>query len=89
MASSDIRLPHLTVTQASALLDVLDALTAAVVREYGDAIAAHDDLRVSLRRRRRPPPAPAPAVLPRTPEPPPLRDGAHACVALADDEDLF
>jgi len=35
----DIRLPDLSLEQASALLDVLDALTAAVVREYGDEIA--------------------------------------------------
>ena len=40
IAPRDIRLPDLTVEQASVLLDVLDALTAAVVREYGDAIAA-------------------------------------------------
>jgi hypothetical protein len=44
-----VRLPDLTVEQASVLLDVLDALTAAVVHEYGQAIAAaelaaaHDD----------------------------------------------
>ena len=35
----DFRLPDLSLEQASALLDVLDALTAAVVREYGDDIA--------------------------------------------------
>jgi hypothetical protein len=38
---SDIRLPNLSLEQASALLDVLDALTAAVVREYGDEIARY------------------------------------------------
>ncbi len=35
----DIRLPDLSLEQASALLDVLDALTAAVVREYGEEFA--------------------------------------------------
>jgi len=40
IAPRDIRLPDLTVEQANVLLDVLDALTAAVVREYGAAIAA-------------------------------------------------
>jgi len=37
--SNDVRLPGLTVEQASLLLDVLDALTAAVLREHGEAIA--------------------------------------------------
>lgn len=90
MAASHRRLPNLTAAQAMALLDLLDALTDAVGRAYGDAIAAHD-LRVSPRRRRRPPPAGSPAapapVLPRTPGPPPRCGGASVCVAGAEDEE--
>ena len=37
-----LRLPPLTVAQASVLLDVLDALTNAVVRTYGEKIFAHE-----------------------------------------------
>ena len=43
-----LRLPALTVVQASVLLDVLDALTNAVVQTYGEAIFDHE--------RRAPPP---------------------------------
>ena len=34
----EVRIPDLSVEQAIALLDVLDALSAAVVRDYGEAI---------------------------------------------------
>lgn len=81
----------LTVAQARALRDLLDAGTA-LSREHGDTSAAHDPLQVPPRRPRRPPPPrspdtpPAP-VLPRTPGPPPRRDDGGACVVFADDEE--
>lgn len=37
-----LRLPPLTVAQAGLLLDVLDALTNAVVQTYGEAIFDHE-----------------------------------------------
>ena len=71
----------LTVAQASALRDLLDALTVAIAQ-------AARDLRISPRRRRRPPPAGSlatPPPAPRLPRPPGLRGGAGACVVFADD----